>query len=68
MTWHFLAGPTVGPEGPHRCSRRLQPSAGATKMPPVAGGILSSDIIIIQGHMVNGFGSAQGGDLNKGAG
>ena len=30
----FLLGPTVWPEGPHRCSRRLQPSAGIRKMPP----------------------------------
>ena len=28
-------GPIFGPEGPHRCSRRLQPSAGARKKPPI---------------------------------
>ena len=35
--WLGPKGPTVGPEGPHRCSRRLQPSAGARKKPPVGG-------------------------------
>ena len=28
-------GSIFGPKGPHRCSRRLQPSAGARKKPPV---------------------------------
>ena len=33
--WLGPKGLTAGPEGPHRCSRRLEPSAGARKMPPV---------------------------------
>ena len=41
---HFYVGPKgpiVWPEGPHRCSRRLQPSAGAIKSRPQGGNFSS---------------------------
>ena len=34
-------GPIVGPEGPHHCNQRLQPSAGARKSRPLGGNFSS---------------------------